>query len=1075
MICSAILVPLYAQGAQLRGHIVDESGDPIIGATVQIIGQSQGGVTDLNGNFVLNNVNANMKLLASYVGKDNVTLTVGNRSTVDIIMESRNTEFEQVVVIGYGESRRSDLTGAIKGISSESTAGQGVSSAEQALLGRVAGVQVSQDYSPGGSASILIRGANSMLGGTEPLYVVDGVPMEQLTDASGENSSGSESQSNSSMNFINPDDIESMEILKDASATAIYGARGANGVVLITTKSAKEGRAKITYNFRYNISHIAKKLDIMDSEQWATIQNQREINRYYIETMSSDYSSTNTVEPITLLYDGVTKQLPEDLPYTDWQDAMYDTALSQSHTVQASASNKDTKYFLSLGYSDQNGIMINTNYERFTLSSNVTQKFSPKFSMSNKMNATYAVSNGGMVNTNKYWSNVVTSALAMQPTRDLYTDIDDIEGYENVVNNPYLQQLRVTDENHNMAISENLSGDFAVNKYLTLVGRGFVSYTNSERSQYYPVDTIMGQSSNGKANVSNLTSTKLLGEFRANYNRRINLHNIGLMGAYTYEDFSRETSFNSYANFPNDDLTYYNLSSATEHWPTVADYIRSNMQSYIARANYSFANKYYVTATFRADGSSVFAANNKWGYFPSVALAWRASKERFIPKTKTLNDLKVRFSYGQTGSQSGLSAYGSLASTANVNTSFNNQSATGIVESVYANPDLGWETTTQYNAGVDFVLFNRRVLLTIDAYYKKTDDLLQSVQLPESTGYSARVMNMGSVENKGVEVDLTLPIISKKDMSLKVNLNGAVNRNKVLSLGSNDYIIGPEIGDYTTVNRFIVGQPLGVFWGLKCNGVVSDWTEAKATGLQNMLPGEYSFQNISVDYQTNTDGSYVLTSDGTKVPTTDQVIDEDDMTIIGDPNPDFTYGANIAFTYKNFDLSILLQGQFGGDVFWYDYSMMSQMNQSFNTLDVCVDNSWVAPMDYSYYLNGELVTVGNAKGNTTEATLPAARDQNSSVAGITQSYRNLYINSSSIFDATYLKIANITIGYSLKAIKALNRVYLSASVNNLCTFTKYPGYDPAALSFAGNTTRQGIDFGSYPPSRTYIFSASLTF
>lgn len=1066
----------------VTGTVQDVNGEPLIGVTVLVANTENATITDIDGNYSLSKLKSSSVIHFSYIGMKTQSVIVGNRKKIDVVMEDDTNQLEEVVVIGYGTSTKRDLTGAMSSVKTDIAANQAISTAEQALVGRVAGVRVTPDFSPGGSVSIQIRGANSMMGGVEPLYVVDGFPIEPIQDAKGNKSGDGESQSSSSLNFINPDDIESMEVLKDASATAIYGARGANGVVLITTKSAKSGKSTVSYDMRATVSSVGRYLDMMNSEEFANMINQKELNRYYLDVTKPGY--TNVI-PINLPYDGVQRPLPKDLPTTDWQKAMFRTTLSTNHTIRVQGTSKSTKYTLSLGYTGQDGIMICTDFNRFSINSNVEQQIFKNLTVRNNLNASKTDSNGGWVNSNDAWNNrsLVTAALFMQPfygldiqEREDFTD-EDISN-DGLVQNPYREAKQMKDKKTNYVVTDAVTANWTIYKDLIFTGKGGVHYVSSDRYQYWPRTLQRGRTNNGIASIANNSSLKLLSEAYLNYSKTFNKnHKLSAMGGVTYENSHSVSKFNEYRNFPDDELGYYGITSATEHIPTAISWSDYTLFSGIARLNYTLKGRYLLTTTFRADGSTRFSQNKKWGFFPSVAFAWRISDEKWMKPLEFINDLKLRASWGLTGSEGGIQPYRSLGILTVKNGIFGDQIHSGKWESNLANPNLSWETTEQYNVGLDTKMFNGRLSLTLDFYYKKTYDLLQNVTLPTSFGYTSKIMNFGQVENKGFEFDLTGVCLRRKDFYWDINVNGAINRNKLVALNSNtDHITGPRIGAMTSVNRFIVGQPMGVFWGYKVEGVFADWKECEESHIYKATPGEFRFSNRFIDYQKHPDGTFKLDNDGNKIPEEVQNINDDDKTIIGNPNPDLTFGFGSSFRWKKLNLNVLFTGQLGGDIFWYDYAMMVQQTRTFNCLKSVNKHAWTAPLEYTFNVDGNEYTVGSKYGNVYGASGVSSRQVNGAIGGIDGgSYRNEQINSSLIFDASYLKLANIQVGYTFNLKKVLKSIRVGFAVNNVFTITKYPGYDPEAASFVKNPMMRGIDFGSYPSQRTYVFSAGFVF
>lgn len=1051
----------------IRGKVITNLGEPLFGALVWSGKGDNGTTTDENGNYVLEAVPANGIVSYSFM-MERVDMPVNGRAVINVELKTENKELDEVVVIGYGTAKRSDITGSTAGLKMEDAIQGNMLSLESALKGRISGVRVLSDNSPGGSISIQIRGANSMLGGTEPLYVIDGFPMEPIEDAQGNNEAG-DSQVQSAMSYLNPDDIEHIEILKDASATAIYGARGANGVVLITTKRGSEQGFNISYNAKFNISTIAKKLDVMSAEEWATNMNQRELNRYYIESTAPAGIMSGSVSPISLPYDGIKNPLPWDLPNdTDWQDAIYRTAFSHNHSVQISGGNRSNRYSVNFGYTNQNGIILNSDYERYTINTNYSNQITRKLKFVNNINASYAFSKAANTSNGEIYGNrgVVTSALMMQPIFALnynFQDPNEDDYYLDLnngqrLNNPYTLVTKLIDDKTNYSLVESFELSYEIIDNLILTGKAGVNYSRSERGQYWPISTTRGKSANGVASTSYGDLFKILSEVRLNYNFRIKKsHIFDVMAATTYEQNNRKSNYSKYENFPSDDLGYYQLGSALSLFPPDIAYSENKLNSYLGRINYKYSDRYYVTATLRADGSTRFAKNKKWGLFPSLALAWRISEEKFMKDT-FVDNLKVRFSIGSTGSESGIAPYRSLGILSENQYTFNDNKVPGYVISNIPNPELTWETTNQIDLGIDGAFFNSKLMVTIDAYYKRTLNMLQNVSLPPSFGFTSKLMNMGEIENKGIEFNISIPVIAKTEISWLLSFNGSINRNKLIDLGTeNDYILGPTIGGMR-VNRFIEGQPLGVFWGLKCDGVIQTWEEALSLEAQpGAVPGEYIFENLynGEDYQ---------------------VINERDMTIIGDPNPDFVFGFNSSFTYKRLNLDILLNGQLGGDIFWYDYSMMLQQNQNYNSLSTALSDAWIAPIQYTLTgKDGKTYTIGSSSGTIGSATLPSARARDSYIAGTNKVYRNGLHNSSNIFDASFIRLANISLGYTFTFRKYLQSLKLSFSASNIFTITSYPGYDPETSSYVKDPMRQGIDLGAYPSSRTFSFSCNLVF
>lgn len=1086
----------------ISGVVVDDTGEPVIGATITVRNKSIGTVSNINGQFDLKGVSLNDVIQFSYIGMENKAIAVNSFSPLKVTLNQSSQVLDEVVAIGYGTVRRNDLTGSLSGVKSELYANQNIMSAEQALLGRVSGVLVRSDYSPGGGIGIQIRGSNSMLGGTEPLYVVDGFPMEPNTDAPGGTDT---SARQSSLNYINPDDIESMEVLKDASATAIYGARGANGVVLITTKSGKTGTTQITYSSKIGYSEIVKTIDVLDAQGYAEYINQQAVNRAWVfdqaykigfEQTANGYTGEILWKPTVLPNNNPTLAYaaPGNYPWdlgkgTDWQNAIYRGAMSQTHTIQLQGgAPSGTKLSLSLGYTKMEGIIINSDYERYTLNTSLEHPISSSVKITNRLNFSRGEGNSSNVGGTNVGENrsIVTAALWTRPTYKLVEEYDESNpdllipiGNNQYMTNPYLLAVAVTDKRIANTFQNNLSLEAKLSKDLQFTATAAISRNANERNQYWPKTTSRGRQQGGVANLGTNESTRIMGESRLNYNRKLkNKTSLNAMLAASIEQSNYKEFFQDYAGFTSDEQKYYNVSSASLIGIPSDSWGKNMLISYISRLNYVLRDKYLFTATFRADGSSRAASNRKFGYFPSLAVAWRVTEESFLKDAKWIDNAKLRVSYGATGTPP-LSNYQSLTLLTTTNVPFEGTMYGAVYQGNAANNKLTWEQTDQYNGGLDLSFLKSRLNFTFDFYYKRTHDLLQSANLAPSVGFNTVLMNLGEVENKGFEFDVNWVAYNRRSSKLSFSVNGAINRNKLISLGERDYVSGVTF-DGVEANRFIVGQPLGVFYGYKNLGVFTDWNDVMQSAAQsNATPGEYKIANMSVDYQTNPDGSFVLDANGQKVPGLDQKINPDDKTVIGDPNPDFVFGFNINYSYKKFDVGMLVTGQLGGDVFWADYKkLISFGGTESNVSRYAYENSWKAPMtlDKGPDTEGNTFTFGTPTGHTV-AMFPRAYDNNIEPYGVgynttRTTYREM--NSAYILDGTHIKLQNISMGYTFTKLKIIKELRLGLAANNLLTLTNYPGYDPTQVS-SSSPTRRGIDQGSYPAQRNFTVNIQAKF
>lgn len=1067
---------LFAQNVlTVQGVVTDSNGDPLIGVSVREKGTTNGIITDIDGKYLLKNVSSDGVLVFQYFGMKSVSEKVKGRRVINVVLFDDVKQLYEVVVVGYGTMKKSDISGSSQGIKANSFKDQFIQTPEEALKGRIAGVKVTGGNAPGSGLSIQIRGTNSMLSGTEPLYVVDGFPIEPSEDAAGVANSG---VSQSSINFINPNDIESIEVLKDASAVAIYGARGANGVVLIQTKSGKKGKTSITYSNNYGVVQLAKKIDMLDAEGYANYINQKEINRYYLMSQAVELGilAPDKLKPLNIPYDGVNNPLPQDMPIdTDWQDEVYRNGFTTDQNINITAGNDKIKNVFSFGYTNAAGAIIETGMERFTLSNMTEINLFKGLKLKNKVNMAHISTEGGFTSTGNVWESrsVVTNALWCQPIYNVATTPEEDEMQLNEgINNPYLVATLHEDEKKSFTIQDVVNLEYKIKNFLSVTGTAAYSRISNDRGQYFPTTSKRGQSTNGEAFISSNVSSKYMLEGRINYNQTFNKHSVTAMGAVSYESKNFNSKANKYTGFYSDKNSYHDLSQALNTFPINDNWWSDELISYIFRATYNYDSRYLLTTTFRADGSSRGSMNHKYGFFPSVAAAWRISQEAFMENTKDwLNDAKLRFSYGIAGTYPN-KPYQSLAKMAVSSYPFNGTLQTGLYEAILANPNLTWESTDQYNVGLDLSFLQGKVSLTLDYYYKLTHDLLQMAKIPTSTGYRDMLMNIGEIENQGFEFNIVYNAISNKNTNWSIFFNGGINRNKVLSLGERDFISGPKIITHN-VNRFAVGKPMGIFWGLKTKGIFRDWDHVMNSedgiAQRNTTPGNLIFENTHVDY--------IKDAQGNLIPNPKQVINEDDYVQIGDPNPDFVFGFGTDFKYRNFDLNIIFSGQIGGDIYWADYTSMTGMWKPYNQMTEAMENAWTAPI--AYEVNGHMF--GNPNGNINDARFPRALDWNNEGTlpfingpGKRVRYRDDMPHEDNIHDGSFLKIQNISVGYTFPIHKFVQSIRLSVSITNLYTFCKYPGYDPEIVS-SMSPMKRGIDLGAYPGQRNYITSLQIKF
>jgi TonB-linked SusC/RagA family outer membrane protein len=1059
---------LLAQQKNISGVVTDSiTGAQLPYVTILIKGTKQGTISDEKGKFNIK-ANGNDILVFSYLGSKRREVAVQMRSIINVSLEEDIAQMDEITIsVGYYDVRKDDLTGSISQVTSEVLDKNRTNSVEKMLQGQVAGLVVSESSEPGGGIGISIRGTNSMLGGTQPLYVVDGIPISPLMDAQGNSGSG---QSQSSLSFLNPNDIEKMEVLKDASATAIYGARGANGVVVITTKSADnvKGTDKISVTVETTLTDVIKNIDVFDGPEFENFMNQRVVNQLYI-----DITNPNRSGPV---FDGTQSITAEnfdevsvfELPYpeatginTNWQDQVFRKAYSKNYNIAYRGGSKSNNLSISLGLLDNEGVIINSDFKRATFNMNAKRKaFDNRITLLSQTKASYSNGNAASTGNGEIFQQrgVVSHSLSFQPIfpllelgqgDEIYAELNDDEP----ISNPYTLAKYVVDIKEAVSVIQSLTIKGEITPNLSATLKGALNYQKSFRDSYYPTNTTRGRRNNGEATQAFLQNVKTYAEANLHYKNNFNGHRVDAIVVGTYENNNIRSMFNKAYGYGSDLTSYYTFESATDIQVPIAGFREQSLLSGLMRVAYNYKGKYYMDVNARMDASSKFAANKKSAIFPSIGLAWRASEEPFLNEVEAISNLKLRFSFGKTGSNP-IQPFQSLALTSPIRYNFSDQVVTGYYEENLRNPDLTWETTDQFDVGIDFSMFNSRLNLTVDAYYKKTHDLLQYVNLPASNGYESRVDNFGKVENKGLEFSLGVDLIRKSDFSWNVLGILSINKNKLIELNSNlKYQLGPSVGyNNTFPSMFMEGKPLGVFWGAETEGIYANWQEAIDSGIAGAAPGEIKYVNNYVN--TDQDGN----------PSMLQQINFDDYVQIGDPNPDFTASLSNTVTFKNWDLSVLFTGQKGGDILWVDSWALAAFQRGANGLASAYNSAWIAPL-----------TVDKASGQISyDEAAGRLSNVNNPAPSITSGDR-FSVSDRQIFDGSFIRLKNVNLGYTYN-IKGTGKSFrLYASAQNLFTWTDYPGFDPEVQSYNKDPQRRGIDFGSYPGTKSYVFGLKFNY
>ncbi len=985
----------------------DETGETLIGVNVFEMGKGNGTVSDFDGSYSIS-VEKGSVLAFSYTGYLTKEVKIVDGGRYDIILENNAAQLEEVVVVGYGTQKRSDLTGSLSSVSSEDLKALPSTGLDQALQGRAAGVLVTQNSgAPGGAVSIRIRGIGSTLS-AEPLYVIDGVPV--VNDNQGTSANFSEldggGQNTNALNTINPNDIESIEILKDASATAIYGSRGANGVVLITTKRGKNGRSALSFETYFGVQELAKKIDVLNLREYAE----------YLGDVAA-FIDVEEFENPELLGEG-----------TDWQDAIFRQATMQNYQMTMSGGSEKTSFALSGGYHQKEGIVIGSNFSRMSAKVNLDHKFSDRVRIGNSL--LVARTNERIV-FNDNSNGVVYTGLLMVPNAPVRNADGSFAGPQEEItlsfDNPVARALETDDRNRKMRVLTNIYGEvdiFPFLKYRTEFGADLV-YSN--HNTFYP--SFQRGNFFGKSKVARSlnNNTFWINKHLLTFDKKIGLkNNVSVLAGYEAQSGKYEFLYASRDNLPNNDLREINLGDAglqdngggAGHWA---------LMSYFGRMNYNFDDRYLVTATVRTDGSSRFGANNRFGTFVSGAFAWRASNERFLEDIEAIDNLKFRIGYGTTGNQEiGLYSYsGNLRS---ITTVLGDQLITSFAPDNIANPDVRWETSLQSNVGFDLGLFKNRVELIMDYYVKEAQGMLLPALVPASAGgLNPPFVNIGEVRNSGLETTINTQNFTGK-FAWKTSLNFSINRNEVVSLGSNGNLTG--IIQRLPVTRTEEGMAISQFYGYRTDGIFQNQAEVAEHAFQsdNTRAGDIKFMDL------NKDG----------------VINDEDQDFIGSPHPDFTLNISNTFDYKGFDLNIFVQSVYGNEI-------LNLIRRDTEGL-VNSSNQTIAAVDRFTNLNPS-ETVPRAIGT----------DPND----------NRRISDRFIEDGSFVRLKNITLGYSFsrtmsKRLKMQNlRAYVSTQ--NLKTWTNYSGYDPEIGSYNQNPLINGVENGRYPISRSVTVGVNATF
>jgi TonB-dependent starch-binding outer membrane protein SusC len=1040
LFCTLSFSILFAQNKQVSGTVSDENGLPLTGATVTVKGTRLATTTGAKGQYTISVPDAGNILVISYIGMEPKEVPIQGRGLVDVNLKANSTSLGEVVVIGYGTARRSNVTTSISSVNEKDIKNLPVAGADQAIQGKVAGVTVTNNGGqPGGGVSVRIRGITNATGSNEPLYVIDGVQMGGENNSLQQNAlgGGSGSTTQSALAMINPSDIASIDILKDASAQAIYGSKGANGVILITTKRGRGGEGKIAYDTYFGWQQIPKKLDVMNLSQYATYLNSLVGE---VRAAGSGMDSVGEFKNPSVLGPG-----------TDWQDEIYQTGLMQNHQLSFSGGQGKTNYYFSGNYFDQVGTLVETKFRRYNLKFNLDHQIKSWFKTGISANLSRSNQKIGLSDGFDAVTSVVLYNSPATPVKDIYGNyISTINVAGKQFGNPNnpvaLARLRDVRAVSTRAFGA-LYGEIGFFKGLTLRNEFNFNFNLGDNKAFQPFI----QNDSTKAII--LSPSRLREERNNSLYWAVNnyFNYSGGFGRHWFNatvGHEAQSSHYDYVQLTRDNLTL-NLPSINAGQAgsdngegTAAGAGDWRMESYFGRVNYSFDNRYALSASIRADGSSTFGPGKRWGYFPAASASWTITNESFAKSIKHLSYLKLRLGVGEVGAQN---ANGANLYSSNIVLYGQAPFGPGGLPRNVENPNLAWSRTITYNAGIDASILNKRLDISVDYFKKISSDFILPNQLGNYSGLGTEwndiqtpVTNAGQMTNKGIDISLTSYNIQGKDLSWKTSATFSHYKNNLDRLNDDKATLKGEVNEYGAINLVTLTQPgraMGTFYGYVTDGLFRSPDELN-NGINYGLPvdprklwlGDVRFKDLNGD----------------------KIIDDKDVTVIGDPNPKFTYGMTNTVNFKNFDFSVFVYGSYGADIFNYTRMYTERLSSPYN-------NQLVTVLDR--------YTTANPNG-----TLPRFNQWHGN---------NYRISDRFIEDGSFFRIQNVSLGYNLpktlisKAKLTSARIY--ASVQNLKTFTGYSGYDPELGAYNNQATFVNVDMGHYPNPRTYTVGANIEF
>ncbi len=1058
LLCLTTTAAAYAQQpVKVTGKVIDNTNEGVPGVNVQVKGGSLGTITDVNGNYKIDVPNSKSVLVFSFIGYETQEIAVGNKTVINVTLKDDTQLLDEVVVVGYGSARKGDVTGALTSLRPDPNDAAKANSLDNLLSGKVAGLVVNSTSSAVGSASsVTIRGASSLRGDNQPLYVIDNVPQASTGEFSSSGISGDFQINQDPLSSLNPADIEDITILKDASSTAIYGSRGANGVILITTKKGKSGKAKVNASATFTIANTTNLMNMINLEEYANYANSRiqdDAVPFHIVGNEVRYVFNGSYDK----YDPNNPETYNVVNYRNWQKEIYTSAFSQNYSLSLNGGSDKITYYISANFKDINGTVKQTSLKqgdlRANLSAEVSKAVKINLSLSGALRQNDMMAGGNTLGG---------STGAISRTALDYAPFEMPEGdpsFNNENKTTVFSWLNdYVDVTADKTFKASLDLTWKINKFFRYNLRTGGNLNINERKRWYGLQLYQGMNNQGLLALSDLNKNNVSVENILNYSTKLkSFATLDATVGVTYEDYNflnKNTTGNNFTFFEMRENGLHMAGNVNNAQPIQKDY---QLVSYLGRANLSIFDKYLITASLRADGSSKFAKGSRWGYFPSASLAWRMEQEEFMKNISWLSQLKIRVSYGVTGNQSidpysTFSMYGSNSNLYYADGSGNAQTAFTVTN--LSNNSLKWEKTASWNGGVDFGLFNSRLSGTLDVYQKKTTDLLISRTLPGSAGFGSTYYNQGSMKNTGVELSLNAQIVDKKDWKWSLSGNIGFNKSKISELGllpsdfgflgENIGYYGNSIGDHFGVGHiFLEGKAPGLFFGYVTQGIVQ--------------PEDITDQGVKYIKKDGTVGYYQTFNKVTPVAGDIKFVDNDgdgdvnvnDRDIIGDPNPDFTYGFSTSISWKNLSLSAAFTGVQGRDILNTNNRYINTPGTKSNNLTrKAFQNMWTESNHSNLYPSSTFVV------------------QN-------------YVMDRYVEDGSYLRCSDITLNYVLPKVWmkkiGFQNASVYASVKNAFIITDYSGYDPEVNSFAFDGLRPGVDMSSYPTPRSFIFGLNLTF